>query len=315
VSRALRNLPSVTETTRAKVAKVAAELGYVPSRSASALASGHTRSVGLIAPAISRWFFANAFEGAEYTLREAGFDALLYSIPESLRGGGAFDADVLRSRVDAVVVASRSFSEDEANRLRSLGVPVVFLSVRQPGFPHVGIDDDLVGRMATAHLLELGHTRIGHIGGSKSDTSPFSPTKRRRAGWWQTMRAAGLEPPEELDIESPFNAKGGMAATHMLLDAHPELTALVVGSDEMAFGSIQAIRERGLQVGADVSVIGVDGHDLDDIMGLTTIAQPAFDQGARAARLALELVSGTAVPTEQLFPVHLVQRSSTGPLI
>lgn len=312
VSRALRGLPSVTQSTRDAVQEIAARLGYVPSRSASALASGRTRTVGLVAPAISRWFFATAFEGAEHTLRAAGFDALLYSLPDISLPRKEFDPDVLRGRVDAVLVASMSFGEAEVGRVRSLGLPAVFVSVHQPGFAFVGIDDEAAAVSATEHLLDLGHRVIGHIGGRRHDME-FSPTTRRRQGWTRTMAAAG-RPTDGLDVEGDFTAASGWRCARDLLERRPDLTAIFAASDEMAMGAFRAVQERGLTVGSDISIIGMDGHTLGDVMGLTTIAQPAYDQGARAAALLLESLADPSLDTSDLdvvFDTRLVRREST----
>lgn len=317
VSRALRGLPMVTEATRDAVVEVATRLGYVPSRSASALASGRTRTIGLVAPAISRWFFATAFEGAEHALRAAGFDALLYSIPDNSSPRKQFDADVLRGRVDAVLVASMSFSQGEEERLRSLGMPAVFVSVQQPGFPFVGIDDTAAGRTATRHLMELGHRVIGHICGPQADQLAFSPTIRRMEGWARVLTEAGLDP-TGLAVQGDFSAASGVRCANDLLDRHPDLSAIFAASDEMAMGAIKAIQDRGLVVGRDISVVGIDGHELGDVMGLTTITQPAYHQGARAAALLLERLRGTGVADDDktvVFDTSLVVRSSSGPAL
>jgi DNA-binding LacI/PurR family transcriptional regulator len=313
VSRALRGLPHVTAETRAAVEAVAAELGYVASPSASALASGRTRTVGLVAPAISRWFFAECVEGAETALRAAGFDALLYSLPDTARPRGRFDEAVLRRRVDAVLVASMKFDDDEAAALRSLGVPAVFVSVPQAGFAHVGIDDLDGAVTATQHLVGLGHRVVAHIGGGRDD-DPTSPTARRRAGWRQVLAQAGLEHGGDLDAEGDFTAESGARATAELLDRRPDLTAVFAASDEMAMGSLRTVRERGLEPGRDISIIGFDGHTLSSVLGLTTITQSAHDQGARAAEYLLEVLGGAPddAPT-LLFPTGLVVRESTGP--
>jgi DNA-binding LacI/PurR family transcriptional regulator len=313
VSRALRGLPSVAPATAAAVQAAASELGYVPSPSAAALASGRTRSVGLVAPAISRWFFATALEGAEHTLREADFDALLYSLPDSVLPRKTFDADVLARRVDAVVVASMFFADDEVEQLRSLNVPAVFISVQQPGFPHVGIDDQAAAALAVSHLVSLGHTVIGHVSGSATDRNPAAPTMRRRSGWRQAMLDHGLAPDDDLDSPADMTAVGGHRAANALLDRRPDVTAIFAASDETAMGVMLALRQRGITPGAEVSVIGLDGHNLGEIMGLSTVSQPAYRQGAEAARLVLEATAGQAMPEQTLFETELVARTSTGP--
>ncbi|MDR1265131.1 MAG: LacI family transcriptional regulator [Propionibacteriaceae bacterium] len=311
VSRALRGLPHVTEDTRQAVTRMAAALDYVPSRSASALASGQTRAIGLVAPAISRWFFANACEGAEHTLRANGFDALLYSVPDDPAPRQRFDADGLRGRADAVLVASMSLAAGEVERLRALALPVVFVSVEQPGFAFVGIDDQAAAVTATRHLIDLGHRVIGHIGGLRTDRQAFSPTRRRRQGWAETVAAAGLAS-DGLDVEGDFSAASGHRCALALLDRQPEVTAIFAASDEMAMGAVKAVRERGLSVGEDVSIVGLDGHNLADVMGLTTVAQPAYDQGAKAAAWLLQALEGRDVPAKVVFDTELIRRSSTG---
>jgi len=313
VSRALRGLPHVTEATRLNVRRIAADLGYVPSRSASALASGRTRTVGLVVPAISRWFFATLLEGAENALRTANFDALLYSLPDNVAPRRSFDPDVLRSRVDAVLVASMFFSEEEAAHLRSLEVPVVFVSVVQPGFTCVGIDDNAAAAAATQHLIDLGHTTIGHVSGYSTDNNPLAPTTRRREGWRTTLSAAGLDAGEDLDEPADMSAEGGYHSAQVLLDRRGDVTAIFAASDETAIGVMRAVRERGLVVGRDISVVGIDGHALDEYFGLTTVAQPIHDQGAQAAQYLLDNIGTVEAPPRTIiFPTTLVRRTSTG---
>lgn len=314
VSRALRGLPHVTEVTRANVLRIATDLGYVPSRSASALATGRTRTVGLVVPAISRWFFATLLEGAENALRAANFDALLYSLPDDVAPRRRFDSDVLRSRVDAVLVASILFNEEEVEHLRSLDVPAVFVSVVQPGFSHVGIDDAAAATTATQHLIDLGHTTIGHVSGHSTDDDPLAPTTRRREGWRRALEASGLDASEDLDEPADMSATGGYASTRILLDRRPDVTAIFAASDETAVGAMKAVRERGLVVGRDISVVGIDGHALGEFFGLTTVAQPIHEQGARAAQFLLENIGApNPEPQEFIFPTTLIQRASTGP--
>jgi DNA-binding LacI/PurR family transcriptional regulator len=313
VSRALRGLPSVKPATTAAVLAAAAQLGYVPSPSASALASGRTRTVGLVAPAISRWFFATTLEGAEHALRAANYDALLYSLPDTQLPRKTFEAEVLARRVDAVVVASMFFSQDEVAQLRQLNVPAIFISVRQPDFPHVGIDDEAAATTAVQHLFDLGHRVIGHVSGSAEDRNPAAPTMRRRNGWRAALRTHGLSAAQDLDAPADMTAEGGYQATNALLDRRPDVTAVFAASDETAMGAIHALRRRGLEPGRDISVIGLDGHNLGQVLGLTTVSQPAYQQGFEAARLLLAAADGAPLPEQTVFPTELVARTSTGP--
>ncbi len=315
VSRALRGLPNVHEATRERVREVASELGYVATPSAASLASGRTRAIGLISPMVRRWFFANVIEGAERTLRAHGFDVLLYTFDAGRPGTRAarVDPEVLRRRVDGVLVVGLPLSRDEVDALAALGQPLVCIGWGGYGQVTVRLDDRGTAMAATRHLLGLGHTRIAHITGAPDDIAPWSPPVERAAGWRAALAEAGLAPDPGLEAHGNFDVEGGRAATRDLLDRVPDVTAVFAASDEMAMGAMLALRDAGRRVPEDVSVIGVDGHDLGELVGLTTMAQPAEDQGAAAAQLVLEMIGGEEPPAELVYPTVLVDRGSTGP--
>jgi DNA-binding LacI/PurR family transcriptional regulator len=324
VSRALRGLPHVSEETRARVAGIALDLGYVASRSASNLATGRTRTVGVVTPHIAKWFFSNAIQALERELSSCGYDVLLIVLPPT-RGSGMgpgagvgrppFDAEGLRQRVDAVAVLTVPLTGSELDALRRLRLPIVFVGGSVSGVMSVRIDDLAVGRLATEHLLSLGHRRIAHIGGDPMEPLNFNAPVDRRAGWSSALRATGIEPDAELDVPGYFTVEGGQAAMRQLLALEEPPTAVFAGSDEMAFGALAALRETGRSAPRDVSVIGVDDHELAAATGLTTVRQPVVDQGRTAARLLLEALSPTTgashVSEHVLLPVQLVERCST----
>jgi LacI family transcriptional regulator, repressor for deo operon, udp, cdd, tsx, nupC, and nupG len=314
VSRALRGLPNVNAATRDRVRRVAEELGYVASPSAASLASGRTRTIGLISPWINRWFFANVIEGAERALREQGFDVLLYTFEIDREAGRTrVDPSVLRRRVDGILVVGLPLEPDEVQALQGLGCPLVCIGWGGYGMVTVRLDDRSTAVEATRHLLGLGHRRIGHITGAPDDVSPWSPPVDRAAGWRQAMSEAGVPVGPDLEVHGHFDTGGGRESVHQLLDQAPDVTAVFAASDEMAMGAILGLRDRGLRVPEDVSVIGVDGHDMGELVGLTTMAQAADEQGAEAARLVLAMLGGQAPPREIVFPTALVRRSSTAP--
>ena len=315
VSRALRGLPNVNAATRDRVRVVAERLGYVASPSAASLASGRTRTIGLISPFINRWFFSNVIEGAERALRAQGFDVLLYTFEIDRTAGRHYrvDPSVLRRRVDGILVVGLPLEEDEIRALQGLGYPIVCVGWGGYGIVTVRLDDRETAIAATRHLLDLGHRRIGHISGAPDDVSPWSPPVDRAAGWREAMRQAGIEPGPELEVHGHFDTAGGRESVHELLEKAPAVSAVFASSDEMAMGAILGLRDLGLRVPEDVSVIGVDGHDMGELVGLTTMAQAADEQGAAAARLVLDMIAGYAAPKEVVYPTELVRRSSTGP--
>jgi LacI family repressor for deo operon, udp, cdd, tsx, nupC, and nupG len=131
-------------------------------------------------------------------------------------------------------------------------------------------------------------------------------------GWRKTMQAAGLT--ADLEVHGYFDVAGAREAANHLLRERPDVTAVFAASDEMAMGVVLAAADVGLAVPGDVSVIGIDGHDLGGLIGLTTVAQDAAEQGVCAATMLLDLVAGGAVPQVTTFPTRLVVRTTTGPV-
>lgn len=319
VSRALRGLPGVTEATRARVAEVANELGYVASPSAASLASGRMRTVGILAPWIDHWYHAAVIEGAESALRAQGFDALLHTFDiERARPGRTLDARALHRRVDGVLVVGVALGPAELASVRRLGVPVVHVGAGAPGHVLVRIDDEAVARTATGHLLGLGHRVVGHVSAASDASLPdevrhAASAWRRWHGWHATLVDAGLGAGDDLVRVGRDGVAGGRASAAALLDQRPDVTAVFAASDELAMGVVLAARDRGLRIPDDLSVVGVDGHALGEVVGLTTVEQPAAEQGSAAARALLDLVVGRRVASELVFPTRLVVRTSTAP--
>lgn len=314
VSRALRGLPNVSESTRERVRLAARQLGYVASPSAASLASGRTRTIGLISPWINRWFFSNVIEGAERTLRQQGFDVLLYTFEIDRHSERPrVDPDVLRRRVDGIVVVGLPLDQDEVEGLLALGHPLVCIGWGGFGQITVRLDDRATGRAATQHLIDLGHTRIAHITGTPDDTTPWSPPVGRAAGWRDALAAAGIPEDPRLYEFGNFDTEGGRTSMTALLERAPDLTAVFASSDEMAFGALVALRAAGRRVPEDVSVIGVDGHEMGALLGLTSMAHDAVEQGRVAARMVLDMIAGEPTPPDVVFPTRLVDRGSTAP--
>lgn len=313
VSRALRGLPSVREDTRARVLRAAAALDYYPSPSAATLASGRTRTIGLLTPSIARWFHAHVIEGAERALRAAGFDVLLYAFEvDASMSRADVDPGVLRRRVDGVLVVGLPVIDSELAALTGLGVPLVFIGAGPPGHVRVHMDDAAGAGLVVDELVRAGHRRIGQVLGSPARDVPWSPAVERARGAAEHLAAAGVAtsaPAEHGD----FTVEGGQAAAARLLDrAGTEITAVFAHSDEMAFGVLAELESRGLRVPQDMSVAGIDGHHLGSLLGLSTIAQDAAGQGAVGATLVLEMIAGTTVGNEVVFPLTWVPRRSIG---
>ncbi len=316
VSRALSGNGQVSASTRQRVHDAATQLGYVVSSSASGLATGRTRNVGMVIPFLNRWFYGAVLEGAEHALLAHGYDLTLYNL-----GGGAeerravFEHFLLRKRVDAVLAIALELTDEEVNRLHALGKPIVGIGGSIHDVRTLSIDDQAVAQVATEHLIALGHERIGHIGGNADSEMDFHVPSKRRVGYEHALTAAGIRPDPALFEAADFSIPGGYAAGKQLLGAsRPRPTALFASSDEMAIGAILAARDLGLSVPGDVSVIGVDDHELADFFGLTTIAQFPALQGRLAVDLLMdELKPGHREPAPANIPLpfELIVRART----
>ncbi|ROP60498.1 LacI family DNA-binding transcriptional regulator [Curtobacterium sp. PhB115] len=324
VSRALRGMSNVADTTIDEVQRVADELGYVPSSAAAGLATGRQRAVGVVVPVIDRWFYVKALGGVDAELRRAGYDLVLYNLGGP--GGDrdrAFRRSMLRHRVDALVLLSLVLDETERAELELSQHPMIVIGGPAPGLRNVGVDDGAVARIAVDHLCGLGHRSVAYVGGQDEAGMNVAVPHLRRDGFVDAMRAAGHAVPERWLLDGRFSFAGGVAAGTVLFGgrggaggggaAADRPTAVLCASDEMALGVLVAARRAGLSVPQDVSVIGIDGHEYGATVGLTTVAQDPEAQGRTAARAVLAEVDGAAASVLPAAPAHLVVRETTGP--
>ena len=325
VSRALRGLPHVDPETRERVRRVAAELDYVVSPSASRLASGRTGTVAVITPFIDRWFFSTLLSGISDVLQESDVDLLVYEVGDPGTSPGLPAERRLRGRVDGVIVVTLPTDAPRIADMLEIGLPASFIGVRWPGVPSVCIDDAAAGRMATQHLINLGHERIGIISGRpQASTSQAN----RALGYVKAMEGAGLTPEQSLEAYGYFTVAGGESAMTSLLSQPNPPTAVFAMSDDMAFGAIRALQRHGIRPGADIAIASIDGHELAELLDLTTVGQPVAQMGRMAAEALLARMLGreasetsrSVVTTppgasdEITVPTTLVVRGSTVPV-
>lgn len=313
VSRALSGRGHVSPSSRERVRIAAADLGYVVSSRASSLASGRTKNVGVIVPLLDAWFFSTVLSGATSTLMRAGYDITLYNITADAEVREEIFSNFLRrQRVDAVIAISIELNDVETERLLDLELPVVAIGGPNPRLHTLTVDDSAVARVATGHLLALGHRDIAHIGADPDLDADFPVSTQRRLGFEGALTDAGITPePGFLEL-ADFTLDGGFrAATRLLAGPGRRPTAIFAASDEMAIGAILAARELGLRVPHDVSIVGVDGHELGEFFELTTIDQAPLAQGERAAAAILARLEGTDAAVGRDLPFELIVRGST----
>jgi DNA-binding LacI/PurR family transcriptional regulator len=322
-SRALSGGGYVSDHTRARVVEAAAAIGYVASSNAASLVTGQTRNVGVVIPFISQWFFGEVLEGIESSLIRAGYDLTLYRLStDETQRRRVFDYFLMRKRVDAVISVGIQLSAHETTMLHSLGKPVVCLGGETEGIPSVRIDDVEVARLATEHLISLGHTRIIHLGGDQISEMDFHTHSQRLTGFRLAMAQAGIARPDDFRAANFTIQSGYAAGLAVLADPRMRPTAIVAACDEIAIGAMLAARQLGIQVPAQLSIVGIDDHNLAEMFGLTTLQQNPRRQGevmvslvmrglGEPPRSSADLADVDSISKSGLFPVRLVVRSST----
>ena len=316
VSRAVRGLPRVSPRTREKILAIADDLGYVASSAASGLATGRTSTVGVLAPYVNRWFFAAALEGVNQELHGRGYNLSLFNLGgHSGERDRTFSRTMMHKHIDALLILCTALTEDEIKHLNRVDIPLIAIGGPVPGCPSVGIDDYAVAADATAHLLSLGHREIALLHGEVgSDLNYLVPLSRIR-GFEDSMAAAGYPVHKEWDRFGRFTVESGQRALASLWEQPgPKPTAIFCASDEMAFGVIFEARRHGINVPQDLSVIGIDNHDLSEAVGLTTIGQNPFAQAELGTRMLLDELAGHREAVRTVAAPHqLIVRDSTAP--
>jgi DNA-binding LacI/PurR family transcriptional regulator len=227
-----------------------------------------------------------------------GYDITLYRLTaDRAERRDVFDTFLPRQRVDGVIAISIELGEEETAQLMALDLPVIAIGGPNPRLTTLTVDDVAVARLATEHLLALGHREIAHIGASPEFDIDFHIPTHRRQGFEQALADAGIPVKPSLFEPADFTIEGGFRAAKQLLGkpgSRP--TAIFAASDEMAIGALLAARELGYRVPEDLSVVGIDGHELGEFFRLTTVDQFPLGQGERAADAILSALEST-VPT------------------
>lgn len=315
-SRALTGSGYVSDATRLRVQRAASALGYVPTTSAVSLVTGRTQTVGVVMPSLDRWFFAQVLEGIQDALLERRYDLALYGAPpESSARREMFEHFLARKRFDGLIAVGIEPSAHELERLVAFGKPVVAVGGYDIGTNAVTIDDQAAARIATDHLVGLGHRDIAFLGGDPDGRRTSFGDGRRLKGYRAAMCDAGLEA-HVRHVQAEVTLPGGYgAAAELLGDRRTRPTAIVGVCDEVAVGAIIAARRLGIRVPERLSVVGIDDHAYAEMFSLTTLQQRPHQQGRAAVQLLMWQLDDPGAPTHRLYEsAPLVVRNSTAPV-
>ena len=219
VSRAVRGLPRVSPATREKILGIAEALGYVASSSASGLATGRTKTIGVLAPFVSRWFFSKAIEGADRELHARQYNLSLFN----LGGHGShrerlFSKTMVYKQIDALLVLCMALTHEEIEHLQKIDIPLVVVGGHVEECPYIGIDDYAAAATAVRHLIGLGHTEIALLHGDDETDLNFDVPRVRIKAFQDVMAEAGLNVREEWDEWGDFTVRSGQKAFRRLWD-------------------------------------------------------------------------------------------------
>ncbi len=299
----------VADATRERVLRAAAELGYQPNVVAQSLVRRRSYALGVIVPDLANQFFSDVVSGAERVAIDAGYAVFLCE----QRGAPLekhLEALVAR-QIDGVIIDAAGASAVPESAFE--GLNIVLIDEPSDRWPGVASDADAAGRLAAEHLLALGHRRIAFVGPA-ADVHGF---RMRERGFMRTLREAGVQVRSEWLRREPATLAGGGAAMRALLSLADRPTATFCANDLAALGAHKACTGLGVSVPRAMSLIGCDDIAFAQLVTpeLTTIAVPARELGARAARLLVRQLEGTQQPgrASRPLPVKLVVRGTTAP--
>jgi LacI family transcriptional regulator len=316
VSHVVNGTRFVSDELRERVAQAMRELDYRPNAAARMLTLKRSHMIGLIVSDIRNPFFASVARGVEDVAQEHGYTVVLCNSDENAdREAACLNALETRA-IDGVLLASAGVADEHLDRLVRAGYPIVLVDrdLPQLGAPAVLLDNEGAAYDAVRHLISGGHRRIGMLTGRAS----ISTTIERAAGYKRALQEAGIQVDERLLASGSSTAEGGFQAANAVLDLQPPPSAIFSGNNLMSIGALQAIVNRGLNVPEDLALVSFDDfpYPWSDAFRphLTTVAQPTYELGRRAAEVLVERLrgAGSAAAERVILEGKLLVRESSG---
>lgn len=318
VSRCLNSHPHVAPHTRAKVLAVIKRLNYQPHAQAQRLASRHTNTIALIIPSFTNYFFVQVLQGVQDLAAEAGLDLILYGVNHPSQIEHYVRRSLHRGLVDGLLFFSMKFPDALRVRARQTGLPIVMVDAFHPDFDSIRVENREGARIATDHLIALGHRSIAMINASLET----APAQDRLKGFQTALREHDI--PFTMDRvyvssvgkQDGFNREAGSGSMRNLLadtGCFPEVTAAFVASDVQALGALEVAREKGVRVPEDLAVVGFDDIELAQFAELTTMRQPMYTMGRLAMQRLMDRIKHPDAPVKvTTYLPELIIRKSCG---
>lgn len=313
VSRVINNDIHVRPETRERVSQAMQRLGFVANRQARSLAGGKTSGIGLLVPDLGTGYIGEIIRGIDAELTLQGLDLILYTTHRTASKEATYVANLAQGMVDGLLLVLPRNPADYVGTLTQRNFPFVLIDHQGTGqdCPAVGATNWQGAYDATEYLIKLGHRRIGFITGSMD----LGCAQDRLAGYRAALRTHHLPDTRELIYEGTFFQPDGFTGASILLDLPNPPTAIFASNDVMAMGAMDAIRNRGLRIPDDVSVLGFDDIPQAAVVrpALTTVQQPLEKMGRVAAQMLLDSLEFPERTVQRIeLPTKLVLRDSCG---
>lgn len=315
VSSVLNNSRPVHEATRQRVLAAVAELDFIPNPSGRRLSIGKTHTIAVVITFFTSAAQIERLRGVMSLIVESDYDINLFVVDTIDQRNKVFQTVPRRGRVDGLLIFSLKPSEEDLHRIHQHNIPIVLVEVSHPGFSHITIDDTVGARMAVQHLIDLGHRRIAYVSDYLDDPFEIYFSRNRYLGYCEALDDANI-PIESAYLREARNGRvGGRKMALELLNLPDPPTAIFAFSDEMALGVLEAARDLGLNVPADLSVVGYDDIELAHFAQLTTVRQHLHESGVRGVEMLFNAIQNPdAPPTCFQFPTELIVRHTTASL-
>ncbi len=316
VSRVLNNSANVTSETRERVITIARRLNYQPHAFAQALARKRSNTLSAIIPFFTNYFFIEVLQGVQETLTTLGYDLIIHGANNQDQVEEYLQRSMRKGRVDGTLLFSLELPEKNAQEIIERKIPLVLVDTYHPLFDSIRVDNAMGAKIATEHLLSLGHTSIGMINANLKS----SPAKERLLSFRRTMSAHGIDISDDLIVNSSdakndgFSRESGYHCMKEFIARGSSLpTAFFVSSDIQAIGVLAALREHNIRVPEDLAIVSFDDVELAKNFDLTTMSQPMFKMGELAVKKMLERIENPGAPVTSVdFKPTLVVRASCG---
>lgn len=313
VSRVLNDIDVVNEDTKKKVLDAIKKLGYRPNIVARSLKTQKTSTIGILIPDIASQFYPDIVRGAEDVTNIYDYNIILCNSDFDVEKEKEYLRVLKEKMVDGVIYISSSLNEEILDLINELDLKTVLVETKdkEGRLPSVTIDNISASYEGTKYLTDLGLKNLAFIGVNGENMNAWG---ERYIGFVNALKDSGLELDEELCYFKNLTVKTGYQAIQRFTENNKKFDGIVCASDEIAMGAINALREKGIRVPEDVSVIGFNNNILGEIFypKLTTISQPSYDMGSVAVRMLIKILNKRELDNPNyILNYEIIKREST----